>query len=172
MSDLFKKITDARGLLENLVDKIPGFHGYVEKESRRDADKLLRDTIATRYGEQLDRISLLQTQLISSGGLEYVDDLQDAATRLQRFIDTVKHAARGYAGFFSAVKVKEKELAKLYAFDNALLDNVGRVSEAVDAVETAVNNNDGIPASVKKLVGLVAECNTTFERRKEVLTTD
>ncbi|MBL8045363.1 MAG: hypothetical protein JNL09_02425, partial [Anaerolineales bacterium] len=63
MSDLFQKITDAKGMLEKLVDKIPGFHGYMEKEARREADKLLRDTIANRYGEQLDRVSMLQTQL-------------------------------------------------------------------------------------------------------------
>lgn len=170
MSDLFQKITDARGMLEKLVDKIPGFHGYMEKEARREADKLLRDTIANRYGEQLDRIGMLQTQLIAGGGLEYVDDLQDAATRLQRFIDTVKTAARGYSGFFDAVKVKETELAKLYAFDNALLDNAGQIAQAVDGVEAAINSNESIPAAIRKLTSLVAECNTTFERRREVLT--
>jgi hypothetical protein len=169
MSDLFQKITDTKGLLEKLVGMIPGFRGYMEKEARREADKLLRDTIANRYGEQLSRLATLQTQLISSGGLEYVDDLQDAVTRLQRFVDMVKTAERGYSGFFDAVKVKETELAKLYAFDNALLDNAGQIAGAVDAVEAAVNANEGIPAAARKLAALVAECNTTFERRKEVL---
>lgn len=170
MADLFQKITDSKGLLEKIVGFIPGFKGYMEKESRREADKLLRDLIATRYGEQLSRLEMLQTQLISSGGLEYVDDMQDAVTRLQRFIDMVKTAARGYSGFFDAVKVKEAELAKLYAFDNALLDNAKQIAEAVNVVETAVNNNEGIPASIRKLSSQVAECNTTFERRSEVLT--
>ncbi|MDW8326209.1 MAG: hypothetical protein RMK99_06550 [Anaerolineales bacterium] len=172
MSDLFQKITDAQSGLEKLVNAIPGFKGYMEKEKRREADKLLRDTIATRYTEQLDRLSVLQTQLITDGNLEYVDDLQDVVTRLQRFVDTVKTAARGYAGFFSAIKVKEKELAKLYAFDNALLENAPRVAQAVDAVEAAIHNKEGIPAAIRKLSVLVAECNTTFERRSEVLTAD
>jgi hypothetical protein len=170
MADLFQKITDSKGLLEKIVGFIPGFKGYMEKESRREADKLLRDLIANRYGEQLSRLEMLQTQLVSGGGLEYVDDMQDAVTRLQRFIDMVKTAARGYSGFFDAVKVKEAELAKLYAFDNALLDNAKQIAEAVNAVETAVNNNEGIPASIRRLTSLVAECNTTFERRSEVLT--
>lgn len=169
MSDLFQKITDAKGLLEKIVGKIPGFSGYIEKEGRREADKLLRDTIAKRYGVELDRLAMLQTQLISSGGLEYVDDIQDAVTRLQRFVDLVKTAERGYAGFFDAIKVNETELAKLYAFDNALLENAGRVTEAVNGLETAVNNNEGVPSAARKVTALVAECNTTFERRKEVL---
>jgi hypothetical protein len=168
MADILGSVTNARNLLEKIASKIPGFGGYMEKETRRSADKLLRDTIVSRYGDQLSRISALQAQLVQSGGIEYVDDLQEAATRLQRFIDMVKTAAYGYAGFFDAVKVKEDELAKLYAFDNALLDNAGKVTGLVDAVEAAMAG-DGLPASIKALTAAVAECNAAFERRKEVL---
>src|SRR5512141_2680474 len=116
MADILGSITNSRNLLEKIASKIPGFAGYLEKGTRRSADKMLRDTIVSRYGDQLSRISTLQAQLVESGGIEYLDELQGAATRLQRFIDTVKTAAYGYGGFFDAVKVKEKELAKLYAF--------------------------------------------------------
>ena len=169
MADLFQKITDAKGMLEKIASKIPGFGGYLEKETRRDADKLLRDTIVNRYSEQLSRISALQTQLIGSGGIEFVDDLQDAATRLQRFIDMVKTAAYGYGGFFDAVKVKENELAKLYAFDAALLDSAAKVSAAVDNIEASMGG-EGLPAAIRNLITIVAESNTAYERRKEVLT--
>jgi hypothetical protein len=171
MADILGSVTNARGLLEKIASKIPGFGGYMEKETRRSADKLLRETIASRYGDQLSRISTLQAELAKSGGIEYLDDLQDAATRLQRFIDMVKTAAYGYAGFFDAVKVKEDELAKLYAFDNALLDNAGKVTLLVDGVEAAMASEGmaGLPAAIKALTGAVAECNAAFERRKEVL---
>ena len=168
MADILGNITNARGLLEKIASKIPGFGGYLEKETRRSADKLLRETIASRYGDQLSRISSIQADLAKSGGIEYLDDLQDAATRLQRFIDMVKTAAYGYAGFFDAVKVKEDELAKLYAFDNALLDNAAKITGLVDTVEAAASG-DGLPAAIKALTAAVAECNAAFERRKEVL---
>ncbi len=170
MADLFDKLQDSRSLLEKIAGFIPGFGGYLERERRREADKMLRDMIVNRYGEQLSRVSNIQTQLVSSvTGIEHVDDLQDAATRLQRFIDMVKTAAYGYSGFFDAVKVNEAELAKLYAFDAALLENATKISAAVDNVETSVGG-EGLPAAIRHLVALVAECNTTFERRKEVLT--
>lgn len=168
MADLFQKITDSKGLLEKIASKIPGFGGYLEKESRRDADKLLREMIVNRYGEQLSRVSGLQTQLISSGGIELVDDLQDAATRMQRFIDMVKTAAYGYSGFFDAVKVKEEALGKLYAFDNAMLENVAKVASAVDNIEASLGG-DGLPAAIRNLISIVTESNDTYERRKEVL---
>lgn len=170
MAHLFDKLTDARGLLEKLGGMIPGFGGYLERERRREADKMLRETIVNRYGQQLDRVSDLQTQLVASvTGIEYVDDLQNAATRLQRFIDMVKTAAYGYSGFFDAVKVNEAELAKMYAFDVALLEKAASVSAAVDTLETSIGG-DGVPAAIRNLVSIVAECNTTFEQRKEVLT--
>ena len=83
MADILGSVTNARNLLEKIASKIPGFGGYMEKETRRSADKLLRDTIVSRYGEQLSRISALQAQLVQSGGIEFVDDLQGAATRLR-----------------------------------------------------------------------------------------
>jgi hypothetical protein len=168
MADLYDKIKSDQGLLGKIASVIPGFSGYMNRETRRDADKLLRETVANRYGEQLSRISDLQVQLVSSGGIDWVDDLQDAATRLRRFIDMVRTAAYGYAGLFAAVKVNEDELAKLYQFDLALLENVSKVA-AVDNVEASMGS-DGMAAAVRHLSSVMAEANTTYERRKEVLT--
>ncbi len=168
MSDLYQKITDSRGMLEKIASKIPGFGGYMEKESRRTADKMLRDTIVSRYGEQLRRVEAIQTELINGGEIDLLDDLQTAATRLQTFIDLVRTAAYGYGGLFDAVKVNEEALAKLYAFDDALLDNVNAVSGAVDNVQASVGG-EGLKAAISNLTRIATECKTTFERRKEVL---
>lgn len=168
MSDIYSKITEGRGLLEKIASKIPGFGGYMEKETRRTADKMLRDTIVNRYSEQLRRIESLQTELLSSGGLEHLDDMQVAFTRLQTFVDQVKTAAYGYTGFFDAVKVDEDALAKLYAFDNELLENVNKVTAAVDTVQTSIGG-DGLKAAIRNLTTVATECNTVFDRRKEVL---
>jgi hypothetical protein len=39
-----------------------------------------------------------------------VDDLEGAAIKLRQFIDRVRTASYGYAGFFDAVKVRSEEL--------------------------------------------------------------
>ena len=169
MADLYDKIKDSQGLLGKIAGMIPGFSGYMARETRREADKMLRETVANRYSEQLNRISDLQVQLITSGGIDWVDDLQDSATRLQRFIDMVRTAAYGYSGLFDAVKVNEPELAKLYNFDLALLENAAKVAAAIDNVEASVGG-EGMPAAVRHLSSVMGEANTAYERRKEVLT--
>ena len=61
MTDLTSQIKDQRGGFAKLLSKIPGFKGYMEKETRRDADKIVRDAVAAKFTDQLDRLSELQT---------------------------------------------------------------------------------------------------------------
>lgn len=169
MSDLFGKVTSEQNLVEKIASKIPGFGGYFVKENRRAADKLLRQEVARRYEEQWSRVSQIEAELVSAGKIDLVDNLEAAALKLRTFIDQMKTASYGYAGLFDAVKVKEDDLAKLYEFDNTLLDNVGQVSGAIDNIEASLET-DGLPAAIRNLTTLAAQCNATFDRRAEVLT--
>jgi hypothetical protein len=98
MSDILGRIREEQDVFGKLLGKIPGFSGYFDRDQRRSADKLLRETIAARYEEQHRRISSLQRDLISQGGIAYVDDLEAAAIKLRQFIDRVRTASYGYAG--------------------------------------------------------------------------
>jgi hypothetical protein len=114
MADLFQKITDSRNLIEKIGAMIPGFKGYVDRNARRDADKMLRESVAVRLEQQWSRVSDLQRQLIGQGSIELVDDLEASAIKLRMLIDRIRTASYGYAGFFDAVKIQEADLVKLY----------------------------------------------------------
>jgi hypothetical protein len=109
--DLFKKI----------AGKIPGFGGYIERQSRRDADKLLRETIASRIEEQYQRVSSLQRDFINQGEIAFVDDLSHQLLKCAHLLIELRRATRGYSGLFDAVKINEGELAQLYQYDAAML---------------------------------------------------
>lgn len=168
MSDPLGKITEGKDLLGKIRNFLAGFLGYVDRENRREADKVLRGTIVTRYEEQWSRISALQRQLLAGGQLESVDDLEAAAIKLRGFIDRVNGAAYGYSGFFDAVRVNKPELEKLYQYDLALLEGVDKIRGAVDNLEASIGS-DGLPAAIRHLVSLSQETVDTFERRDEVI---
>ncbi len=165
MSDIFSKIEAGRGSLEKLAAKIPGFGGYMERNQRREADRLLREEIVRTYSAQLARLNDLPAALLEAGQVAQIADVDKARTRLQTFIDRVRTASYGYAGFFDAVKVNEEELSKLYNFDAGLLEGVGRVTTAVDAV--AGPEHDA--ASLKALITLTDDLNNTFTQRESLL---
>ena len=168
MSDLFQKITDSRNLLEKIVAFIPGFKGYVDKNARRDADKLLRETVATRLEQQWSRISELQRQMIDEGTIDKIDNLEAAAIKLRTLIDQVRTASYGYAGFFDAVKVNEPELVKLYQFDASLLDRATQLTAAVDNVASSAGT-EGLPAAIRNVATLAQDALDAFQKRNELI---
>lgn len=169
MGDMIGQVEGERGFLERLAGKIPGFKGYLAKEKRRDADKLVRDAIVSRFDAQLRRLPDLQMQLLSSGGIEFVDDVERAVVKLQTFVDRVKTTPRGYAGFFDAVKVKEDDLERLYHWDQQLLDEADKIALAIDAVATAVGGSGDTGAAVRNLTGAVTAINDLYSQREHVL---
>jgi hypothetical protein len=168
MSDIFDKVAEDRDPLKKLLSKIPGFKGYVERGDRRLSDKLLREAIANEYEAHYQRISGLQRDLISQGGLAYIDDLESAAIKLRQFIDRVRTASYGYAGLFDAIKINEEELASIYQYDAELLEKGATVSGAIDNVESSIGT-DGLPAALRHLISVSQECVDLFNKRSDAL---
>jgi len=169
MSDMFDKVVDQQDLIKKLFSKIPGFSGYIERENRRAADKVVRETIAARFEAIWKRISSLQVDLVKSGDLTSVGNLEGAAIKFRQFIDRVERASYGYSGFFDAVKVNQKELADIYSYDLAMLNLADEAEKAVDNVESSIGT-DGLPASIRALVSLADTCVATFDKRVDVIT--
>ncbi|TLN09702.1 hypothetical protein FDZ74_11650 [bacterium] len=128
----------------------------------------MRETIAKRYEEHWQRISAIQRDLISEGGLIYVDDLEGAAVKLRQFIDRIRTASYGYAGFFDAIKVKEGELAAIYQYDLNLMTLAEEVGRAIDNVEAALGT-DGLKTAIRSLTKVSQDCVDAFDRRAEVI---
>ncbi len=170
MSDLFEKVTNAQDAFKKLASKIPGFSGYIERQNRRAADKILRETVAARYEELYTRASTLQVDLVANGMLTFVDDMEKAVIKIRTFIDKIGMASYGASGLFDAVKINEEELAKLYAFDNAFFDLADQTRAALDNVEASLADEAALPAAIRNLVTLARQAVETFERRDEVFT--
>lgn len=170
MDNFFDTVKNQQDPFKKLMSYIPGFGGYVERQTRRDADKLLRDTVARRFEEQWKRTAQLQSDLVSAGMIQYVDDMEKAAVKLRTFIDKITTAPRGYSGLFDAVKINEKELEAIYQFDAAFFDLAGQVGSALDNVERSLADEAALPAAIRNLTTLARLAVETYEKRSEVVT--
>ncbi len=169
MNDFFEKVASMQDPFKKLASYIPGFGGYVERQNRRDADQLLRETVARRFEEQWKRASQLQEEMVGSGMIAYVDDMEKAAIQLRTFIDRISHAPRGYSGLFDAVKINEKELEAIYRFDAAFFDLAEQVARANDNVEASLGDEAALPAAIRNLVTLARLANETYDKRTEAI---
>lgn len=168
MSDALNRVIGESNFLKKIMSKLPGFKGYIEREDRRNADKLLRESLADRYEAIWQRISSLQKEAISNNELEKIDDLENSALKIRQFIDRIRTASYGYAGFFDVINVETEELDAIYAYDLTMLDLETEISRAVDNVEASFAT-DGLPAAIRHLTTLSQKCVDTFNDRNKVI---
>lgn len=167
--DMRQVVSDAQSGLEKILNKIPGYGGYREKEMRRDADKLLRDHIYSVLTTQRRRIEDIQSQL-GVEFIEFVEKIGTARRRLQTLADTVHTAAYGYSGLFDAVRVKEEQLDALYQFDSGLLEQTDRIVAAVDSLQAAVDNGESPGGAIRELTAIITELQDLYNKRKDMIT--
>jgi hypothetical protein len=164
LGDLTEKIQSSQNKLEELLNRIPGYGGYRQKDQRRDADKLLRMHVAEQYDQVLDRLNKIQYDLVTAGDLTGMMLLERAVSRLQLLVDRIRTASYGYAGLFDAIKVDDAALDKLYDFDQSMMDGVAslgavldRITEAVAAASSAQEAGNALMAELERLHRMFSE---------------
>jgi hypothetical protein len=171
VADLFEKIQGESSGLGKLLSKIPGLDGYMERSRRREADQLLRETIAARLDESRLQLSGVQQEISGDiiKAIDHAEPLGRVDNRLMGLIGKIRDAPQGYAGFFDAVKVKEDDLARLYAFDENMLNHVDEIAAEVATLEEAAREDGDIGASIRQLAAAVKDANESFSGRNEIL---
>lgn len=171
VGDLYDKIVGESGGFTNLLSKIPGLKGYMEKGRRREADQLLRETLASSLEASRLRLSGVHRELSRDIilAMDYAEELGRADSRLMGLIGKIKDAPVGYAGFFDAVKVKEDDLARIYAFDESMLNHVDEIDASIDALTNAVRDNGDINATLRRLNTALQLANEDFAARDSVI---
>jgi hypothetical protein len=171
VSDLFDKITGESTGLGKLLAKLPGLSGYMERSRRREADQLLRETISGRLEEVRLRLGQVSEELSSDIvlAIEHAEPIGRVNTRLMGLVGKIKDAPVGYAGFFDAIKVKEEDLARIYAFDEGMLNHTDIIEASVAALAKAVAYEGDVKRAIRDLDAAVREANETFALRNEVI---
>lgn len=167
MPDVKDQLDKEMGALTKLASKVPGFAGYINRENRRNADEILREAATARCVSMERRLSAIQVDLAASGQIKLLDDCERISLQLRTFADKLRTAARGYAGFFDAIKIDGPQLDKLYEFDLALLDLVEKLSRNLDSLEEAVASSADPLNSLRDLTAESARALEILESRTQ-----
>ncbi|MBE2182671.1 MAG: hypothetical protein IAE89_04525 [Anaerolineae bacterium] len=171
MSEIYEQIVSQRGAFERLLSRIPGFRGYIDKATRRTADRMVRDYVAGVLTQKINRLAALEVSLLDTdGGLQYMSETRSAKDKLQTFRDRVRAAAPGYSGFMESVKVDEEALDRLYNFDEAQIRYADQFDATLDTLETAISSGEAVKDAIRALDMLTREANEAFSMREDVLT--
>ena len=137
MVDLNEIVRGDRNWVERIVQLVPGFRGYYDRENRREADRMLR-----QFGcSKLDHLISELHEGTKRAPLPEKDDWQEVVNQAQKLRHELRHSDQGYSGFFDEVKWDAPErLEAIYAKDEELVAAVAALAERVaeGAIEIAV----------------------------------
>jgi hypothetical protein len=169
MDDFLSRVMAEQDVFKKLAAYVPGFSGYVERQNRRAADKLLREAVARRFEDLWKRLSSLQVELVQGGQIELLDEIEQAALQLRTFTDRIKTAAYGYSGVFDAVKIDAADLDRLYRFDLAFFELANEIEQTIQNLSSAFLEPATTSQQIRRLIELSAQANQIFDHRQEVL---
>lgn len=171
MSELYDRIMGQKGSFENLMMKIPGFSGYLDKKARRTADRILRDYVAGEIAKRIKRLVELEKRILElDGGMQYMSQTSSAKSKMQLYHDRINTAAPGYSGLFEQVKIGTEEMEKLYSFDEAQIRYVDQFDAALSQLQDAVSGKTDLNEAISGLDSLAIEANEAFLMREDVIT--
>lgn len=118
--------------ITNLLNRIPGYTGYRDKENRRDEDKRIREAVANEVGAQVDRLNQYSAELSSEREFEHLSRIEGLVGQMRLLGDRIRTASYGYGGIFTERSVDETALDQLRQFDVSMEREVASLGAAVD----------------------------------------
>ncbi len=118
--------------ITNLLNRIPGYTGYRDKENRRDEDKRIRDAVASEVTAQVDRLNQYSAELSAEREFEHLSRVETLVGQIRMLGDRIRTASYGYGGIFTERSVDETALDQLRQFDKSLEREVASLGTALD----------------------------------------
>lgn len=152
--------------IQSGLDKIPGYEGYRDKENRRDADKKVRESVASALQTQVDTLTRYNAELSKARDFESLAAIEPAIGQIRLLADRVRSASYGYGGIFSENSIDEHALEQLRLFDSALLREVDALASEVNTL-TSSTPPDGEARS--RMLDEINRLTTLFDSRGSVV---
>jgi len=161
--------SDQRNWVERLSSKIPGYSGYVDRERRRDVDKIHREHLADRLRSLKTPLTDLMREMTNSGRLLEVGPVDAAVKKLDQVENRVRFASYGYSGFFDVVKIEQAQLDSIYKFDLALVEHIDKIEAKLAELKTKSATSDGLKSGCEAVVGEIDQTNKAFDERYKAI---
>lgn len=169
--DYLGKVKGESGLLERIMGYIPGYHGYKEKELRRESDRLVRMEAVNRLkaAKTSIRRAFSNPSIVQKMSEDDSYKFDALNSRLDRATQRIDRAVAGYAGMFDAVKVKEDKLNTVIQHDVSLIEKADAIKAGGGQIAKMQPGVDEWTTAMDTLIEKVEEFDALIDKRSEIL---
>jgi len=154
-----------------LLDQVPGYRGYRLKEERRDADRRVREAVASAYAAELARVEQIGRSLANARRLGEIGDVERVSQAIRHYIDRVRTASPGYGGLFGERDVDGVALDQLRLFDEGLMIGADELEPAIKRLETAAAAGQSLRRPAGEAESIIESQLGRLSARQEVIET-
>ncbi len=167
----FDRVKSQTGILEKIELLVPGFHGYKEKEMRRESDKLIRNQIYQKLSDAEAQAKDIYRALVNQGANDTWDDTDHLLARLDRIMERINHSEYGYAGFFDSTKVREPDLDRMMGYDMQLIHMADNVTTSIQSLKDVLDNDrlQEAKGKVSEAMKVVDALENAYNGRKQII---
>lgn len=168
MEDTVKeKMKSDMSLTERIALYIPLYRGYREKNLRREEDRAVRNELSRALQGTKADLASIQRALVSQPDL--MMDVERLRTKVDRYDIDVKKAVNGYSSFHTAVKILEKDLDALVAWDAQLIDDIQALRAETSGLLDAVDGGEEARKGIRSLERTVDDMMEAYLKREAVM---
>ena len=166
-----EKIRDERGILEKIMNYIPFYRGYKEKELRRDSDRMVRADVVNRLkqAKTMLRREFADPTLIGKLTTGDTFRLETVSQRLDRVTQRVDRAVAGYAGMLASIKVREDKLDMVIEHDLGLIEKADAIKNDAEAITGMELGSPEWGPAMDTLIEKVDELDKLVDERSWIL---
>lgn len=157
--------------IQGLLDRVPGYSGYRDKERRRDEDKRVRVAVAESIGQIASGVQDAGRTLADARQLQDIQAVEALYQRTTLLENRIRNATYGYAGLFDDVKVDEAALDQLARFDRQMGKELTALDGAASAVQAAGTDPGAIGQALANANGELTRLETLWNGRAAVIAT-
>ena len=167
MKDVMEKVEANRSAFDKLLEAIPGYKSYRDAGDRQDADKIQREYLAKMIDEGKALLDDAKEELLGSGVLDGLEELDNLHKLLDRNANRVRYASYGSTGIFSTVKIEQEDLERMHAFDLSLVENIQQLLLSIRKI--GEKRDRELMKEIRTVKSELEKFNEHFDHREKMI---
>ena len=155
--------------LQQLMKRIPGFEGYLDREQRRKADSVHREYLTKLLSNKKATIQEIAESLLESGELTYMDSMNSLTNTVDKVTNRIRAAGSSGGNFFAMVDVDTELLDRIYEYDLALLGEIEALDEKLTTLRQACETADNVKLAINGVKGVLGGIDASLDGREKLL---
>lgn len=155
--------------LQELMKRIPGFEGYLDRSQRRRADTVQREYMIKLMSGKKRAIQDIAAVMLDSGDLSMMNSFDGITNAMDRVSNKIRAAGTAGGNFFSLQDVNTELLDRIYECDLTLLSRLEGLDGFVGTLQQAVDTKDNIRQAIGAVNEGLRELETGIDGRDKIL---